>query len=53
MCHGPASVTGGSALLWWRTRTVAAGLGAWLLLLVLVIYGPGLVMALSAPEVGV
>ncbi len=45
--------TGASALLRRRTRTVAACLGAWLLLMVLVIYGPVLVAALSDPGIGV
>lgn len=42
-------VTGGSILLRRYTRTVAACLGGWLLLMVLVIYGPVLIGALSAP----
>jgi uncharacterized membrane protein len=42
-------VTGGSILLARNTRTVATCLGAWILLLVLVIYGPVLVLALSQP----
>jgi uncharacterized membrane protein len=45
--------TGGSVLLRRSTRTVAACLGAWLLLMVLVIYGPVLVVALSDPGIGV
>ncbi len=44
-------VTGGSILLARRTRTVATCLGAWLLLLVVVIYGPVLVLALSEPGI--
>jgi uncharacterized membrane protein len=46
-------VTGGSILLTRKTRIVAASLGAWLLLLILVIYGPVLVLALSEPGTGV
>jgi uncharacterized membrane protein len=45
-------LTGASVLLPRKTRTVAACLGGWLLLLVLVIYGPVLIMALSAPDIG-
>jgi uncharacterized membrane protein len=43
-------VTGGSILLTRKTRIVATCLGAWLLLLVLVIYGPVLVLALAEPS---
>ena len=46
-------VAGGSVLLNRRTRTVAASVGGWLLLLVLVIYGPVMVLALADPGVGV
>jgi uncharacterized membrane protein len=46
-------VVAASVLLARNTRTIAAGVGAWLLLLVLVIYGPVLVGALSGPTVGV
>ena len=46
-------VTGGSILLSRRARTVAACLGAWIMLLILVIYGPVLVLALSEPGTGV
>jgi len=42
-------VTGGSILLPRKTRIVAACVGAWILLLVLVVYGPVLVLALSEP----
>jgi uncharacterized membrane protein len=42
-------VTGGSILLARKARIVATCLGAWILLLVLVIYGPVLVEALSEP----
>jgi uncharacterized membrane protein len=45
--------TGASVLLNKRTRTVAAGLGAWLLLMVLVMYGPILIAALADPGIGV
>jgi len=46
-------VAGASILLGKRTRTVAAGVGGWILLMVLVIYGPVLILALSQPDVGV
>jgi uncharacterized membrane protein len=46
-------VAGGSILLNRKTRTVAACVGGWILLLVLVIYGPVLIMALSNPSTGV
>jgi len=46
-------VVGGSILLNRKTRTVAACLGGWLLLMVLVIYGPVLIGALSDPGIGV
>ena len=42
-----------SILLNRKTRTVAGCVGAWILLLVLVIYGPVLIMALSSPSTGV
>jgi uncharacterized membrane protein len=42
-------VTGGSILLSRKTRIVATCLGAWILLLVVVIYGPVLVLALAEP----
>jgi uncharacterized membrane protein len=45
-------VAAGSALLARNTRTVAACVGAWLLLLVLVIYGPVLIGALMNPAMG-
>jgi uncharacterized membrane protein len=44
-------VTGGSILLRRKTRTVAACLGGWLLLLILAIYGPVLVHALSEADI--
>ena len=46
-------VAGGSILLNRKTRTVATCLGGWILLLVLVIYGPVLIMALSEPSIAV
>ena len=46
-------VSAGSVLFTWNTRTVAACVGGWLLLMVLVIYGPVLVGALSDPGFGV
>ncbi len=45
-------VLGGSILLNRRTRTVATYVGGWLLLMVLIIYGPVLIGALSQPDVG-
>ncbi len=44
-------VAGGSVLLNKKTRTVASGVGAWILLMVLAIYGPVLIGALSEPAV--
>ena len=44
---------GGSILLKRRTRIVAACVGGWILLLVLVIYGPVLIVALSDPDTAV
>jgi uncharacterized membrane protein len=44
---------GGSVLLNRKTRTVAACVGGWLLLMVLVIYGPVLIAALSQPGIEV
>jgi uncharacterized membrane protein len=44
---------GGSILLNRKTRTVAACVGGWLLLMVLVIYGPVLIAALSQPDIEV
>src|SRR5262245_23930971 len=46
-------VAGGSILLTRKTRVVAAGVGGWILLLVLVIYGPVLIVALSEPGIPV
>ena len=46
-------VAGGSILLNRKTRTVATCVGGWLLLMVLVIYGPVLIGALSQPGIGV
>ena len=44
---------GGSVLFNKNTRTVAASVAAWLLLLVLGIYGPVMIVALSRPETAV
>ncbi len=46
-------VAGGSVLLPRKTRTVATCVGGWLLLMVLVIYGPVLIGALSDPGIEV
>jgi uncharacterized membrane protein len=46
-------VAGGSVLLGRAARTVATCLGGWLLLMVLVIYGPVLIVALSEPGIAV
>ena len=46
-------VAGGSILLNRKTRTVATCLGGWILLMVLVIYGPVLIVALSDPGTAV
>ena len=46
-------VVGGSGLLNRKTRTVASIVGGWILLMVLVIYGPVLIGALSEPGIGV
>jgi uncharacterized membrane protein len=46
-------IAGGSILLNRKTRAVAACLGGWILLTVLVIYGPVLIGALSQPGIGV
>jgi len=43
-------VVGGSVLLNRNTRTVASCVGGWILLMVLVIYGPVLILALSEPD---
>jgi len=43
-------VTGASILLRWKTRTVASYLGGWIVLMVIVIYGPVLIVALSQPD---
>jgi uncharacterized membrane protein len=42
-------VVGGSALLNWKTRTVAASVGGWILLTILLIYGPVMIGALADP----
>ncbi len=46
-------VTGASSLLNRKTRTVAACVGGWILLMVVVIYGPVLITALADPGTGV
>jgi uncharacterized membrane protein len=46
-------VLGGSILLNRRTRIVATGVGGWILLMVLVVYGPVLIGALSQSGIGV
>ena len=46
-------LTGGSILVNRKIRTVAAWVGGWILLLVLVIYGPVLIAALSDPRTAV
>src|SRR5262249_14934484 len=46
-------VAGGSILLNRKTRTVATWAGGWILLMVLVIYGPVLIVALSDPGIAV
>jgi len=45
-------VAGGSILLTRKTRIVATCVGGWILLMVLVIYGPVLIAALSDPSTG-
>ena len=45
-------VCAGSVILKWKTRTVAACVGGWIVLMVIVMYGPVLVLALVAPETG-
>lgn len=51
---GAALLVGaGSVLLNRKTRTVLACLGGWILLMVLVIYGPVLIGALSQPDIAV
>jgi uncharacterized membrane protein len=44
---------GVSIVLNWKTRMVTACLGGWLLLIVLVVYGPVVIVALSQPEFGI
>jgi uncharacterized membrane protein len=46
-------IAAGCVLLATKTRTVAACVGGWILLLVLVIYGPFLIVSLSTPAVAV
>ncbi|HYL92630.1 MAG TPA: hypothetical protein VEW69_05680 [Alphaproteobacteria bacterium] len=45
-------LAGGSILFSRKTRIVAACVGGWILLMVLVIYGPVLIGALSEPDIG-
>ncbi|HET8887885.1 MAG TPA: hypothetical protein VFQ41_03205 [Candidatus Angelobacter sp.] len=42
-----------SVLLNWKTRIVAASVGAWILLLIVVIYGPVMISALGSPALEV
>ncbi len=46
-------VGGGSVLLAKHSRTVLTILGGWIVLLVLVIYGPVLILALADPDTGI
>jgi len=46
-------LTAGSVFLRRRTRTVATLVGGWILLMILVIYAPVLVLALSDPLLNV
>jgi uncharacterized membrane protein len=46
-------VGGGSFLLNWKTRTLATCVGGWVLLLVLVVYGPVLIDALATSKMAV
>jgi len=46
-------VSGVCFLLNWKTRVAATYLGAWIVLLVMVIYGPVLIGALADPNIGV
>src|SRR5205823_5247639 len=46
-------MAGGSILLSRKTRAVATWVGGWLLLMILVIYGPVMIAALSDPRIGV
>lgn len=51
---GAALLVGGASfLLNWKTRTVATCVGGWILLLVVVVYGPVLVDALATPRMAV
>ncbi|MEO7454950.1 MAG: hypothetical protein ABIY52_01715, partial [Gemmatimonadaceae bacterium] len=45
-------LAGGSVLLSRRTRTMVAALGAWLLALILFLYGPIMISALTSPALG-
>jgi uncharacterized membrane protein len=46
-------LAGGSILLKKNTRTVATCLGGWIVLMVVLIYGPVLIFALSEPDTGI
>jgi len=46
-------LAGGSVLISRQTRTMVAALGAWLLALILVLYGPMMISALLTPAIGV
>jgi uncharacterized membrane protein len=46
-------VLGASILLNRRSRTVTTCVGAWILLTIIVIYGPVMIVALSNPDIGV
>jgi len=45
-------LAGGSVLISRKTRTMVAALGAWLLALILVLYGPMMISALLTPAIG-
>ena len=44
---------GVSILLSWKARAVAAAVATWILLLIVVIYGPVMIAALGSPGIGV
>jgi uncharacterized membrane protein len=46
-------VLAASVLLRWKTRIIAVSVGAWILLLVVVMYVPVMLAALSSPDIGV
>jgi uncharacterized membrane protein len=46
-------IAGASFLLHRKTRTVATWLGAWLLLLIVVVYGPVMILALLNPDTAI